>query len=410
MAERRLKVLAVYSFRNIWSMGEGYGVPAFFLALTAFPRHGHEIHVLLPGRPGCVREELYHGVHLHRFPSRIDFMPYTGRNRLWRHVRVHSSYVWWFVRSVPAALRLARRVEPDVTYGMGELGAVTARIVGRRRGIPNVTRLFGSTLALFLKRPWRMIPRYREVLAFRTPAARYVFCENGSEMREVARFLGVPESRMRIWLDGVDRSRFRPAVDAGAARAALGLPRDHTVVLSVSRLHPEKHVERLVAAAPRVLAAHRRATFLIAGDGEERAALETTARELGVDAHVRFLGAVRHDDLPGIYAAADVLVALSDRTNLSNSVLEAMCCGLPVVAVDAGGTGKVVTQGATGVLLARENVTHLPEALVDLLSAEEHRHAMGRRARETAERLIPDVAERQALEVGAVLEAMEEGR
>jgi glycosyltransferase involved in cell wall biosynthesis len=180
------------------------------------------------------------------------------------------------------------------------------------------------------------------------------------------------------------------------------------VVLSVSRLHPEKHGERLVAAAPHVLAARPDATFVIAGDGEERARLEAMALDLGVAARVRFLGAVPNADLPAVYRAADVLVALSDRTNLSNSVLEALCCGLSVVAVDAGGTAKVVRDGETGVLLPRDAVARLPEVLLQVLADDARRTALGHAARDLAAKIIPDVGTRQALEVQVVVEAHRE--
>ncbi|MFH1865789.1 MAG: hypothetical protein ABIK85_07890, partial [Candidatus Eisenbacteria bacterium] len=64
---QRLTVLAVYGWREFWSMGEGRGAPSFFLSVTSFPKHGHDMHVLMPGRPGSASEENYHGVTLHRF-------------------------------------------------------------------------------------------------------------------------------------------------------------------------------------------------------------------------------------------------------------------------------------------------------------------------------------------------------
>ncbi len=102
-----IRVLAVYPWPAFWSMGEGRGAAAFFLSVTSFPRHGHEMHVLMPGPPGAPAEEDYHGVHLHRMITRIDFMPERGRSRVVQHARILVSYVVWRLRAARAGLALA---------------------------------------------------------------------------------------------------------------------------------------------------------------------------------------------------------------------------------------------------------------------------------------------------------------
>ena len=66
---------------EFWSMGEGRGAPSFFLSITSFPKRGHEMHVLMPGSPGNLPVEDYHGVTLHRYLSAINFMPEAGASR-----------------------------------------------------------------------------------------------------------------------------------------------------------------------------------------------------------------------------------------------------------------------------------------------------------------------------------------
>jgi len=398
-----LRVLAIYPWPSFWSMGEGRGAAAFFLSVTSFPAHGHEMHVLMPGPPDAPVEGDYHGVHLHRIATRADFMPERGRSRVVQHARILGSYVLWRRLALRAGLALAARVRPDVVFGMGAHSAPVARSIAAARGVPNVTRLFGTGLGEVLHDPVKRALRYPEIIAFRTSADAFIMCDDGSGGDEIALRYGVPAERLVFLPDGVDKTRFAAAPDRDAARRSLKLPSGAGVVLSVSRLHHEKRVDRLLAAAPAVLAARPDTAFVIVGDGEEAPRLRAMARDLGIVASVTFAGSVPVDDLPTFYAASDLFVTGSERTNVLNPLNEAMMAGLPVVALNTGRTSDVVRDGQNGVLLERHDLARLGQVIVDLLSGGSTRAALGARAREDANRRLPSIEERQAKEVEVVL-------
>lgn len=405
-----MRVLAVYPWPAFWSMGEGRGAAAFFLSITSFPRHGHEMHVLMPGPPGAPAEEDYHGVHLHRMTTRVDFMPERGRSRVVQHVRILLSYAFWRLQALRAGLALAARLEPDVVLGMGALGAPVARAIARARGVPNVTRLFGTSLGEVLHHPLKRALRYPEIVAFRTPANAVIVCDDGSGGDEIARRFGVPADRLVFLPDGVDKGRFDAPLDREAARRDLNISPKAGVVLSVSRLHPEKHIERLLKAAPRVLAERPDTTFLVVGEGEEGARLKALAADLGIERSAVFTGPVPLEKLPAVYVAADVFVTLSDRTNVLNPLHEAMMSGLAVIALNTGQTRKVVRDGENGVLLEPVGLAGLGDVILGLLSDEPKRKALGAAARAAADRRLPSVEERQTAEVEIVLRAVSERR
>ncbi|MBD3366578.1 MAG: glycosyltransferase [Candidatus Eisenbacteria bacterium] len=407
---RRLTVLALYAWPEFWSMGEGRGAPSFFLSITSFPRAGHDLHVVMPGPPEGPRHELYHGVHLHRFPTRVDFMPDVSRSKLAQHARIFFSYIYWFMRAVPAALDVARRVEPDVVFGMGALGATAARSVAVKLDVPNVTRLFGTSLGQFFDSPFRMALRYRERRAFRTPASYVVLHDDGAGGDEVARRMGVDMKRFLFWPNGIRKGAFLEPVDRAAVRRRLGVPTDGPVVLAVARLHPEKHVERMLRAAPRVLCGFPETTFVVVGRGPERGRLEDLARSLGIEDHVVFAGTVGQEELPEVYRSADVFVTMSDRTNAGNPLYEAMMAGLPVVALNTGRTAEVVSGGDNGLLIEPDELASLGDVVAGLLGDEVLRGRLGRRARETADAALPSVEERQAMEAAVVEAAAAEAR
>ena len=116
------------------------------------------------------------------------------------------------------------------------------------------------------------------------------------------------------------------------------------------------------------------ALLLVVGDGEERARLEALARELGVaDRTCASPARCRRRDVMRYMHAADVFLAIADLSNVGNPLLEAMACGMCIVAVDAGDTRDLIVDGETGRLVDSSNrsgfVKPLEERLADLLVA-----------------------------------------
>jgi glycosyltransferase involved in cell wall biosynthesis len=394
-----MTVLAVYQWHEFWSMGEGRGAPSFFLSVTAFSRRGHDMHVLMPGFPDVPATEQYHGVTLHRFPTRFRFNPPVGGNRAVHHLRLLFLYLYWLVRARPAALALARSLHPQIVIGMGVFSAPVARFVARRLGVPNITRLFGTELDQVSGSRIRYWLRYSQILGLRTPADYVVMHNDGSGGDRAARRLGLDMERFMFWPDGIDKSLFGPDRRDPEALRRLGVPAGNKVILTVSRLHPEKHIERLLEAAPQVLAALPDVTILVVGDGEERQRLEALAATLGVGDRTIFAGSLPREELPPLYASADVFVTLSDRTNAFNPLYEAMISGLPVIALNTGRTADFVVDGVTGVLVEPEDLGRLPGLLIGLLTDDKRRSAIGDAARREADRRFPTVEERQDMEV-----------
>lgn len=408
--EAPLRVLAIYPWPEFWSMGEGCGSPSFAVSATSFVAHGHEIHVLTPGRLGRPLEEDYRGVTMHRFTTGVHFVPDVGGSRILLYWRLLWTYVYWFVRAVPAGLALAARISPDVVFGMEKLGAPAAFAVARLRRVPNVTRLFGTELNVVADSRLKFALRYRDINAFRTPARYIIMHNDGSEGDTVARRLGVDMSRFVFLPDGLDKVSFMADRPPGPSAADLGVPPGHRVILNVGRLHPEKHVERLLAAGPAVLSERDDVTFLIVGGGDQLPELEAVARNLGIADRVVFAGVIPHDRLAGVYRSADIFVTLSDRTNRFNPLFESMLSGTPVVALDTGSTGEVVEDGKTGVLIQEADLPRLPEILLGLLDDEPRRRALAEAGRARADEIVPTIEERQAMEVEIVARAVREAR
>ena len=189
---------------------------------------------------------------------------------------------------------------------------------------------------------------------------------------------GVPDSKIRVIPNAVDVGE-PPRPDAGL-RAELAGDATTPLVLTVARLDAQKGIGHLLDAAVAI----PEAVFIVAGDGPDRAALESKAVALGVGARVRFLGHRR--DVPALLGIADLFVLPSLYEGLPLSVLEAMAAGVPVVATAAGGTGEVIRDGETGTLAPPGNSHALADGIRSALADRERALRLAAAARQLVER------------------------
>ncbi|MFV1920401.1 glycosyltransferase [Sphingomonas sp. MJ1 (PH-R8)] len=170
--------------------------------------------------------------------------------------------------------------------------------------------------------------------------------------------LGMP--RPTVHSTGIDRSRFGTLTRA-AAKAQLGVT--GPLVVSLGALIPRKGhaiVADAVASLPGV-------TLCIVGEGPERSRLEAQISASGAGGRIRLLGAVPHEKMATVLAAADVMPLASSSEGLANAWVEALASGTPVVIPDAGGAREVVTSPAAGRIVARTPAA-FAEAIAALLA------------------------------------------
>jgi glycosyltransferase involved in cell wall biosynthesis len=191
--------------------------------------------------------------------------------------------------------------------------------------------------------------------------------------------------------------RLRPThgLSQQAARRSLELPPDEPVVLYAGRLLRIKGVHHLLGAFPRVLARFPLARLLIVGDGEEGQDLQTSARRLGLGPRVAFLGSLPHEDVIRCMRAADVFVLPSLVESFGIVLLEAMSCGLPVVASRVMGIPYLVEDGLNGFLVPPTDEEVLADRITALLSDPDLRARMREQNRsKAAAYLMPRIADR----------------
>lgn len=287
-------------------------------------------------------------------------------------------------RAVDEAIR--RHGPFDLIHTHGVYGATGVLLAGRGRALPRVTTFYApvhrefeiaSTARDFARRRLRgafqpafirVYSRWLRLLQTRIVCSapcvvlsRY----SAALLHEMApRY---PRSSVRIIPGGVDLDRFRPS-DRVATRAALSLPTERPLVLSVRRLVPRMGLEDLLDAFATVRAQGSAAHLIVGGKGDLADRLRRQASGLGLDGAVSFPGLIPESLLAAYYQSADLFVVPSRSLEGFGLVtLEALACGTPVVATRVGGNVEILSALGEEFLVEAGAPGKLAAAIVGLL-------------------------------------------
>jgi glycosyltransferase involved in cell wall biosynthesis len=290
-------------------------------------------------------------------------------------------------RSNPVALfRLAsliRRRRIDLVHGHGPEPAVYG--VGARflTGVPVI---FTRHVIEELWTNWRQKTHVRWAVAASRHADAVVAVSRAAADRLVE-LSGMDVSRLRTIYNGIDPTPFRPDRNSESIRALkhrLGIGSNQPIVLVLSVLRAGKGHEVLIRAMPKIWHRHPGAHLLIAGSGEQEAALRALAQPYGEK--IRFLG--NRTDIPDLMAISDLVALPSFSEALPMALIEAGAAGKPVVATRVGGTEEVVKDRHTGLLVNPGDPDALAKAISTILDDKDMAERMGSAGLERISRMF----------------------
>jgi glycosyltransferase involved in cell wall biosynthesis len=234
------------------------------------------------------------------------------------------------IRAFLAVRKLVKTEGFDVIQSQHEKSDVFNALLPR--GARNALRISNRRDTGFLKSA-----RLRQLSRILNRRFDMIVAPSTSILDAVERDEGTPRNRMHCIANAVDTERFRPLAASGrrAALAAIDCTDSDLMIGCVADLVPVKSHEDLVDAFAKMRGEVLNTRLILIGDGPCRGALERRIRELGLVNSVRLLG--RRPDIDKLLPAFDLFVLASDTEGLSNAILEAHACGLPVVANRGGG-------------------------------------------------------------------------
>ena len=165
------------------------------------------------------------------------------------------------------------------------------------------------------------------------------------------------------------------------------------VVVSVGRLIPQKNQALLIKAFGLFHQTHPNYKLIIYGEGDLKEQLNKLAIELGIDNSVEFPGNV--NDVYSHLLSAKLFVLSSNYEGMPNALLEALCLGLPCISTRVSGASELIDDGYSGILVDKENVGQMSEAMKNILDHETMAYDMGREAAKVFEKTKPHAICRQ---------------
>lgn len=288
----------------------------------------------------------------------------------------------WDLASAMRLTRLVRRLEPDVLHSQDRRAGLVGRVAAAVTGVGSVYTLHGvpDALAKYVPGNLEVAPEsWAERLAnltgerwlAKTPRSLVVTpCEALAEY--ATEHIGIHRERIRTVHNGVGPRWTTPAMHSTGPSVDVRSVR----VAWLGVMQPVKCVPQLIGA----LADVPNVQLTLIGDGPERSGIEAAVAQLGVADRVEFAGFVE-DPLP-MLLAADALVLPSGAEACPMAILQAMACGLPIVASRVGGIAEVIRDGTDGLLVPAGDPRALVEALRFLATDISARAQMGKAARE----------------------------
>ena len=353
--------------------------PPFVFELCNRLKTEYDIHVLAPHFPGASKEENFIGIHVKRFRyffNSLEKLAYHGGilPKLKKNPFLYILLPFFFMGQLFALIKCLRRHRFDLIHAhwiipQGVTAILACSLTGSK--IPLLFTSHGGDLFGLQGTLMKKIKRW---VILRSDALTVV----SKSMLRAIKELGAEYKRVDIIPMGVDlTSRFVPS-ESGINTNSL---------LFVGRLVEKKGLDYLIHAMPLILKRHPQVCLQVAGDGPERRKLQREGEKLGISDHVRFLGALRNEDLPILYQTSDVVVFPSviaddgDQEGFGLVLVEALGCECATVATDLPAIQDIIIDGKTGFVVPQKSIGKLTEKINCLLDDQKLRRSLEREGR-----------------------------
>lgn len=187
-----------------------------------------------------------------------------------------------------------------------------------------------------------------------------------------------PDLDLQVIYNGVNIKEFYPKKSIQSKSFKLK-------IICVSRITARKGIKYLIKAIKKLVDKDFNIELKIIGEGNDKENLEKLTKNLNLEKYVEFLGMIKHEKLPEIYQQADLFILPSLNEGMSNTILEALASGLPIITTATGGTKELVHDGKNGFIIKMKNSNDIADKIEKLINNPELKQNMGIQSRIYAE-------------------------
>ncbi len=239
--------------------------------------------------------------------------------------------------------------------------------IAMQLGLPYIVSLRGSDVPFHNKRYYWLDRLIFQRLSRKVWHEATAVVANSQKLRELA-LRTSPDQDIQIIFNGVDINEFQARSERGNGSTLK--------IIATGRLSKQKGHKYLIEA----ISDMKDVGLCLVGDGDQKESLKLLAKRCGSNVH--FVGKVDHEDIKSLLQGSDIFVLPSLNEGMSNSLLEAMACGLPVITTDTGGSKELVREN--GIVVPSKDVQKLREAIMQLKMDHVRREAMSKQSRTLA--------------------------
>ena len=375
MKERKRLLILTSTFPR-WENDED---PPFVFELCNRLKTDYSIHVLAPHFLGAEIEANFAGIHVKRFQyffNSLEKLAYHGGilAKLKKNPFLYGLLPFFVVGELLALIRLLQRYRFHLIHAHWLIPQGLVAILACSLTRSKIPLLFTSHGGDLFGLQGILMNSIKRWVILKSDSLTVV---SRSMSKEVKR-LGADHKRIHVIPMGTDlKNRFVPAESRS----------NNDSILFVGRLVEKKGLQYLIHALPLILERHPQVYLQIAGDGPEKINLKRMCENLGISAHVRFLGAVKNDLLPVLYQTSDVLVFPSvivddgDREGFGLVLVEALGCECAAIVTDLSAMQDIIADGETGLVVPQKNIRKLAEKVILLLDDQKLRESLGKEGR-----------------------------
>ena len=333
-------------------------------------------------------EKIGENIRIHRLP--------IGKNESNLHFQSKKDLLVYFRKAYFFARKLVRLSEKmkkkyDLSHSFFSVPCgFISLLLKWQYDIPYIISLRGSDVPGYSD-------RFTVLYRFITPIIRLIWKKaafvvaNSQGLKNLALANGTKKP-IEIIYNGIDTDRFRPEYSMR--------PKGNFIITpGASRITARKGLKYLVKAIFKLSSDYPNLILKIMGEGNEEKNLKNFVKELQIENRVEFLGRISSEKTTAFYQEASIFVLPSLNEGMSNAMLEALACGLPILATDTGGTKELLKERENGFVIKMKDSDSIAEKIRLLIDDQDLLMDMGRKSREIAEKMSWKNVARQYIEL-----------